>query len=121
MILSCISDRIKYKGIILWILVQSDIVSDLIFFAGHCDIYFMTLSYRKTSYKSLKQMAGSTSCPWTTILVTNQSDDEVLVNQTTCDSFTRILIDCINTLNFKNNDMSRCKYTGGGFKEVGMG
>ena len=27
--------------IILWILVQSDIVNYLIFFVGHCDIYFM--------------------------------------------------------------------------------
>ena len=25
----------------LWILVQSDIVNDLILFVGHCDLYFM--------------------------------------------------------------------------------
>ena len=56
----------------------SDTVNDLILFGGHCDLYFMvqwfclvslTLSYRKTSYRSLKQTAGLTSCPWTTILV----------------------------------------------------
>ena len=29
------------EGIILWILVQSDTVTDLILFAGHCDLYFM--------------------------------------------------------------------------------
>ena len=29
----------------------------------------LILSNRKTSYRSLKQTAGSTSCPWTTILV----------------------------------------------------
>ena len=29
----------------------------------------LTISNRKTSYRSLKQTAGSTSCPWTTILV----------------------------------------------------
>ena len=47
-------------------------------FGGHCDLYIMvqrfclvslTISNRKTSYRSLKQTAGSTSCPWTTILV----------------------------------------------------
>ena len=64
--------------IILWILVQSDTVSDLILCGGHCNLYIMdqrfcfvslTISNRKTSYRSLKQTAGSTSCPWTTILV----------------------------------------------------
>ena len=34
-ILPCISDSIKYEGIILWILVLSDTVSDLIPFVGH--------------------------------------------------------------------------------------
>ena len=29
----------------------------------------LTISNRKTSYRSPKQTAGSTSCPWTTILV----------------------------------------------------
>ena len=29
----------------------------------------LTISNRKTSYRSLKQIAGSTSCPWTTTLV----------------------------------------------------
>ena len=29
----------------------------------------LTISNRKTSYRSLKQTAGSTSCQWTTILV----------------------------------------------------
>ena len=39
MILPCISNRIRYEGIVLWILVQSDSVIDLILFAGHCDIF----------------------------------------------------------------------------------
>ena len=30
---------------------------------------YLTISNRKTSYRSLKQTAGSTSCLWTTILV----------------------------------------------------
>ena len=34
-ILPCISNSINYEGIILWILVQSDTVSDLILFGGH--------------------------------------------------------------------------------------
>ena len=29
----------------------------------------LTLSYREMAYRSLKQTEGSTSCPWTTILV----------------------------------------------------
>ena len=58
---------------ILWILVQSYTVSDLVLFGGHCDLYIMvqrfclvslTISNRKTSYRSLKQTAGSTSCPF---------------------------------------------------------
>ena len=40
-ILPFICDRIKYEGIILWILVQSDSVNDVILFAGHCDLFFM--------------------------------------------------------------------------------
>ena len=77
-ILLCIADSIKYEVIILWILVQSDTVNDFILFGGPCDLYFMvqrfclvslTLSYRKTSYRSLKQTAVLTSCPWRTILV----------------------------------------------------
>ena len=40
-ILPCISGSIKYEGIILWILVQSDTVNDLILFGGHYDLYFM--------------------------------------------------------------------------------
>ena len=40
-ILPCISNSIKCEGIILWILVQSDTVNDLIPFVGHCDLYFM--------------------------------------------------------------------------------
>ena len=64
--------KIIHLCIILWILVQSDT------FGGHCDLYIMvqrfclvslTISNRKTSYRSLTQTAGSTSCPWTTILV----------------------------------------------------
>ena len=35
--LSCISDCTKKEGIILGILVQSDIVIDLILVKGHCD------------------------------------------------------------------------------------
>ena len=59
---------------LIWILVQSDTVNDLILFGGHCDLYIMvqrfclvslTIANRKTSYRSLKQTAGST----TTILV----------------------------------------------------
>ena len=35
----CLIDK---EGIILWILVQSDIpVNDLILFVGHCDLHFM--------------------------------------------------------------------------------
>ena len=41
LILPCISDSIKYEGTILWILVQSDTVNDLILFGGHFDLYFM--------------------------------------------------------------------------------
>ena len=64
--------------IMLWILVQSYTDNDLILFGSHCDLYIMvqrfclvslTISNRKTSYRSLKETAGSTSCPWTTILV----------------------------------------------------
>ena len=40
-ILPCISDSIKYKGIILQTLVQSDSVNDIIQFAGYCGLYFM--------------------------------------------------------------------------------
>ena len=45
---------------------------------GHCDLHIMvqrfclvslTISNRKTSYRSLKQTGGSTNCPWTNILV----------------------------------------------------
>ena len=39
LILPCISDSIRYEGIILWILIQSDTVSDLILFVAHCDLY----------------------------------------------------------------------------------
>ena len=41
MILPRISDSIKYEGIILGILVQSDTVNDLILSRGHCDLYFV--------------------------------------------------------------------------------
>ena len=70
--------KIIYLCIILWILVQSYAVNDIILFGGHYDLYIMvqrfclvslTITNRKTSYRSLKQIAGSTSCPWTTILV----------------------------------------------------
>ena len=70
--------KIIHLCIILWILVQSYTVNDLILFRGHCDLSIMvqrfclvslTISNRKTSYRSLKQTAGSTSCPWPTILV----------------------------------------------------
>ena len=37
----CISDSIKQEGIILWILIQSDTMTDLILFVGHYDLYFM--------------------------------------------------------------------------------
>ena len=56
-------EKIIHLCIILWILVQSDIVSDLILLGGHCDLYIMvqrfclvslTISDRKTSYRSLK-------------------------------------------------------------------
>ena len=56
--------------IILWILVQSDTINGLILSGGHCDLYIMvqrfclvslTISNRKTSYRSLTQTAGSTS------------------------------------------------------------
>ena len=72
------TEKIIHLCIILWILVQSYTVSDLILFGGHCYLYIMvqrfclvsmTISYRKTPYRSLKQAAGSTSCPWTTILM----------------------------------------------------
>ena len=39
--LPCISDSIKYEGIILWILVHWDTVNDLILVEDHCDLYFM--------------------------------------------------------------------------------
>ena len=70
--------KIIHLCIILWILVQFYTVSDLILFGGHCDPYIMvqrfcllslTISNRKTSYRSLKQTAGLTSFQWTTILV----------------------------------------------------
>ena len=70
--------KIIHLCIILRILVQSDTVNDLILFGYHCDLYIMvqrfclvslTISNRKTSNRSLKQTAGSTHCPWTTILV----------------------------------------------------
>ena len=38
-ILHCFFDRIKLEGIILWILVQSDTVKDLILLVGPCDLY----------------------------------------------------------------------------------
>ena len=72
------TEKIIHLRIILWILVQSDTVNDLILLGGHCDLYIMvqrfclvslTISNRKTSYRSLEQTAGSTSCLWTTILV----------------------------------------------------
>ena len=40
---------------------------------------------------------------------------------TTFDPFRQVLIDCINKMKFKNNDMNRCECTGGGFKGMGMG
>ena len=58
--------------------IQSDTVNDLILLGGHFDLYIMaqrfsivslTISNRKTLYRSVKQTAGSTSRPWTTILV----------------------------------------------------
>ena len=61
--------KIIHLCIILQILVQSNTVNDLILFGGHCDLYIMvqrfclvsvTISNRKTSYRSLKQTAGST-------------------------------------------------------------
>ena len=73
------TENIIHFCIILWILVQSDNVNDLILFGGHCDLYIVVQRFclvsltisnnRKTSYGSLKQTAGSTSCLWTTILV----------------------------------------------------
>ena len=74
--------KIIHLCIILWILVQSYTVSDLILFGGHCDLYIMvqrfclvslTISNRKISYRSLKLTVGSTSCPWRTILVSSSS------------------------------------------------
>ena len=56
--LSCISDLPP-------LLLPS---SRTIFFFILC-LVSLTLSYRETSYRSLKRMGGSTSCPWTTILV----------------------------------------------------
>ena len=38
-IMPCISDHIKKEGILLWILVRSDSVSDLVVFVGYCDLY----------------------------------------------------------------------------------
>ena len=39
-ILLRICNSIKYEGIILWILVQSDTVKDLVLFAGQYDLYY---------------------------------------------------------------------------------
>ena len=72
------TEKIIHLRIILWILVQSYTVNDLILFRVHCDLHIivqrfclvsLTISNRKASYRSLKQTAGSTVCPWTTILV----------------------------------------------------
>ena len=72
------TEKKNHLCIILWTLVQSYTVNGLILFGGPCDLYIMVhrfclvslkISKRKTSYRSLKQTAGSTSCPWTTILV----------------------------------------------------
>ena len=32
---------VRYEGVIIWIIVQSDTVNDLILFAGHYDLYFI--------------------------------------------------------------------------------
>ena len=37
------------------------------------------------------------------------------------DFFRPNLIECVNISKFENNDMSRCKCTGGGFKGIRMG
>ena len=55
------------------------------------------------------------------MILTSQGDDDAMVIWTTFDFFTPILIDCINISKFKNNDSSKCRCTGGGFKGVGMG
>ena len=55
------------------------------------------------------------------MILTSWRDDEVFVICTTFDFFRPVLIDCINILKFKNNDMSRCECTGEDFKGVGMG
>ena len=40
-VLNCFFDRIKLEGIIIWILVQSDTVMELILPVGPCDLYFI--------------------------------------------------------------------------------
>ena len=40
----------------------------------------LTISNRKTSHRLLKQTAGSTSCPWTTILVIAKSLRGLFIN-----------------------------------------
>ena len=57
------TEKIIHLCNVLWILVQSDTVNGLILFGGRCDLYIMvqrlclvslTISNRKTSYRSLK-------------------------------------------------------------------
>ena len=69
------TEKIIHLCIILWILVQSNTVNDLILFGGQCDLYIMvqrfclvslTIHNRKTSYRSLKQTAG-----WTILVHVN--------------------------------------------------
>ena len=55
------------------------------------------------------------------MILTSRRDEEVLVMWTTFDFFRPVLIDYINIAMFKANDTSRCKYTGSGFKGMGMG
>ena len=61
------TEKIIHLCIVLWILVQSYTVNDLILFGGQCDLYIMierfclvslTISNRKTSYRSLKANSG---------------------------------------------------------------
>ena len=55
---------ITYESIMLWILVQSDTVIDLILFAGHCDLYFILLFI----FIFILSLTLS-FYPWTTVLV----------------------------------------------------
>ena len=61
----------------------------------------LTISNRKTSYRSLKQTAGSTSCPWTTILVQSNLDYSKCLGPL---HFLRN-IGCLNFLNEYFSDM----------------